>query len=71
MTLVDVLKRYQGGRSLRRYATALGIDAATLSRVYTGKRPAPARLLWALLRTYPEAADDLAVAAAFRAEKVA
>lgn len=43
--VVEKLRKEQGERPLREYASAIGCSAATLSLVYTGKREPAKKLL--------------------------
>lgn len=71
--LTEILRRYQRfnpetgafdqERSLRGYAQLLGVNVATLSLLFTGNQGEPSRAtLQALARTFPAAADEIAVA---------
>lgn len=74
MSLIDVLRRYQSydpetrrfdaTRSDRQYALLVGVDPATLSRIYSGERPVSTRVLRGLTRTFPAASVDIAAALA-------
>jgi transcriptional regulator with XRE-family HTH domain len=43
--VVEQLRKEQGERSLREYASAIGVSAANISLVYTGKREPSKKLL--------------------------
>lgn len=60
--LTDILRKYQGERSLREYARLLGVDHSTLSVVFNTTREPSTFILVALARTFPEAKDDIAIA---------
>lgn len=64
MQIVDILKHYQGDRSLREYAEVLGIGVSTLSQVYGGQRNAGNVVIRAFLRVFPEAAAEITAALA-------
>lgn len=69
MNVVDVLRKYQGDRSLREYAEYLGIGASTLSQVYTGKRRPANDVHDAFLRRFPQAAAEYGQAQAVEAQR--
>lgn len=73
--LTDILRRYQDynpetgkfdqPRTLRGYATTLGVNVATLSLLFTGIQEQPSRAtLQALARTFPAASKEIAAALA-------
>ncbi len=64
MTVVDVLKRYQGGRTLREYARLLGIAPSTLAGVYSGFRNPGNEVLRGFVTAFPAAAGEYATALA-------
>ncbi len=60
--LTDILRKYQGERSLREYARLLGVDHSTLSVVFNTHRQPSTFILAALSRTFPESANEIAAA---------
>lgn len=69
MTIAELLRKYQGGRSLRDYATDLGVGASTLSMVYSGARKPGNDVRESLFRRYPAAAIEYAEGLIADAEK--
>ena len=63
-TLTEILRKYQGERSLREYARLLGVDHSTLSVVFNTDREPSTFILAALARTFPPAAGEIAAALA-------
>ena len=71
MTLVELVRRYQSfdpatgtftvTRSGAAYAALLGINASVLSRFYSGDRRNSYVVLRAFMRTFPQAADAVAL----------
>ncbi len=57
--LTDILRKYQGERSLREYARLLGVDHSTLSVVFNTDREPSTFVLAALARTFPDAAQEI------------
>ncbi len=64
MTVVDVLKHYQGNRTLREYARLLGIAPSTLAGVYSGFRNPGNEVLRGFVKAFPHAAGEYATALA-------
>lgn len=64
MTIVDVLKHYQGDRSLREYARLLGIAPSTLAGIYSGFRNPGNEVLRGFVKAFPAAAGEYATAVA-------
>lgn len=65
MTLIELLRHHQGGRSLRDYAELLGVSPSHLSQVYSGIRNAEGGyIVTGFLRAFPSAADELSAALA-------
>jgi len=60
--LTDILRKYQGERSLREYARLLGVDHSTLSVVFNTNREPSTFILVALARAFPETAPEIAAA---------
>jgi hypothetical protein len=60
--IVELLRKYQGNRSLREYAIDLGVGYSTLSMVFTGARNPGNDLREALFTRYPAAAIEYAEA---------
>jgi hypothetical protein len=58
MHVVKVLRKYQGPRRLRDYATLLDIGESTLSQVYNGHRRAGNEVHDGFMRAFPEAAEE-------------
>lgn len=58
--IVELLRKYQGDRSLREYAADLGIGLSTLSMVFTGARNPGNDVREALFARYPAAAIEYA-----------
>ncbi len=56
MTVTDLLRKYQGERTLRQYAADLGLGVSTLSMVYSGARKPGNDVREALFRSHPAAA---------------
>lgn len=62
MTLLDILRKYQGDRSLREYAELLDISPSHLSQVFSGVRNPGLPIFRALAQKFPGAADEIAEA---------
>lgn len=63
MTPLQVLKKYQGNRSLRAYAIVLDISPTLLSQVYRGTRNVEGgQVITGFLRAFPDAADEMTAA---------
>lgn len=65
MDIIELIKEYQhwnpesgrfnANRTAKEYAAMLGISAPRLCRYYSGQRRAPASLVVAFLRVFPDA----------------
>lgn len=58
MTVAQVLRKYQGDRSLREYSKVLGISLSHLWAVLNGDRNAGNDVTRGFLRAFPEATTE-------------